>query len=77
VQAFGHAGEVGDATWSADGGGGVGVAKAHGLGHEGIEMRGLDDGMPHRAEGVVTLVVGEDENDVGRRVFRLGGMKPR
>ena len=28
-------------------------------------MRGLDDGMPHRTEDVVPLIIGEQENDIG------------
>ena len=33
---------------------------------EGVEVRGLEEGMPHEPERVVTQVVNEDEDDVAR-----------
>jgi hypothetical protein len=44
-----------------------------------IEMRRLHKGMAHRAERVVALVVGEEEDDVwaGRRFIGFGGVQRR
>ena len=61
-------------------GGGAGWAdkkagKAHALVIEGIEVRGLDPGMSVPAHRAVSLVVGDDQDDVGS--FRVGeGSEP-
>ena len=64
MQALRHASEIRDPARRANRRGDVGVLEAHRVPHQRIEMRCLHKGMAHRAEGVVTLVVGEEEDDV-------------
>jgi len=41
------------------------IAEAHALGGETINRWRLHDGMPGAAQGVVALIIGEEEEDVG------------
>jgi hypothetical protein len=59
------------AAHPANGGGDEGVAEAHALAGEVIDRGRLNDRMTGDAERVVTLIVGEKEDDVG--TARLGG----
>ena len=45
----------------------VGPVERHATLHEAIEVRSLDDRITQGRDGIGALVVGEDEDDVGRR----------
>ncbi len=62
-----YAGEKRDSARRTNRRGDVGVLEAHGVAHQRVEMRRLHKGMAHFAQGVVPLVVSEEENDVWAR----------
>ena len=65
VSALAAAGDHAGAGGHADGGAGVGAAETDAAGGEGVEVGRADGGVAGAAEGVPTLLVGGDEEEVG------------
>ena len=72
VAGLGHAGEDRGPAGHADRGGDEGVAEADALRGEAVDVGRSDVGVPGAAEGVVALVVDQDEDEV-RPLLRGGG----
>ena len=54
------------ATGRSAGGADVVVGEAEAIGEELVDVRSLDDGIAGAGEVPVTLIIGDDEDDVGR-----------
>ena len=59
-----HSGQQGYAAGGANGFGGVGISEANGLGEKTVEIGRLYPWVAHGSEGVVTLIVGQQKDDV-------------
>ena|GEM_PF-4533692 len=70
MAAFVKAGQTACTACRADRGGGEGVGEADPAFGESVEVWCVDDGVTGTAEEIGALVVGEDEEDVGRRRHR-------
>jgi len=66
------AAEDGGAVGGAGGGDDVGAVEGDALAGEAVHFRGGDDGVAGCAQGVVALVVGEEEDDVGALLSGCG-----
>jgi len=67
-------GDDGGAVWRADGLGCIGPVEAHALGGEAVEVGGFDFGIAVGGDAVLSILVGEDEEDIGFLFFWIGGV---
>lgn len=73
VASFVLAGEVAGARRGADGAGDGGIIEDDGLGGELVEVGSFDESVSVNGEGILALVIGEDEDDVGSSCVNEGG----